>query len=108
MKMHIIPIVMYAQQRLRGSALPTEELLENKCICILKTNSPNPANQVTTTTETTPSINSNWAVSMWGWKENGNTQTPFYVYRVISKVYSYTTKYRTESTYFKGELLVII
>lgn len=26
MKMHIIPIVIYAQQRLRGSALPTEEL----------------------------------------------------------------------------------
>lgn len=30
MKMHIMPIVIYAQQRLRGSALPTEELLENK------------------------------------------------------------------------------
>lgn len=30
MKMHIIPIVIYAQQRLRGSALPTEELLEKK------------------------------------------------------------------------------
>lgn len=30
MKTHIIPIVIYAQQRLRGSALPTEELLENK------------------------------------------------------------------------------
>lgn len=26
MKMHIIPIVIYAQQRLRGSALPTEEI----------------------------------------------------------------------------------
>lgn len=26
MKMQIIPIVMYAQQRLRGSALPTEDL----------------------------------------------------------------------------------
>lgn len=30
MKMQIIPIVIYAQQRLRGNALPTEELLENK------------------------------------------------------------------------------
>lgn len=36
MKMHIIPIVIYAQQRLRGSALPTEELLENKWYFKLK------------------------------------------------------------------------
>lgn len=38
MKMHIIPIVIYAQQRLRGSALPTEELSENKWYGKLKAN----------------------------------------------------------------------
>lgn len=38
MKMQIIPIVIYAQQRLRGNALPTEELLENKWCLEFKEN----------------------------------------------------------------------